>query len=232
MSLPRRHILIVGGTGTFGSRLARLLAKRRKYRITLGGRDGAKSLALQADLRRLDPDGEFGFATLDRNQLNAERLQEIGVEIVVDAAGPFAASGRSVVEAALAAGCSYVDLADNREFVASFARYDIMARKAGVAAVTGASTTPALTHAVLMSLTDGWLDIDSVDATIVPGNRTPKGAAVIASILSWVGQKGPVFAEGQWQHRHGWSGTHTTLIEGVGRRRAALADLPDLDPCR
>ena len=41
MSSPRRHILIIGGTGTFGSRLARLLATRRKYRITLGGRDGA-----------------------------------------------------------------------------------------------------------------------------------------------------------------------------------------------
>lgn len=229
MSAPRPHVLIVGGTGTFGSRLARLLARRKRYRITLGGRDGARSVALQAELRGIDPDGEFGFATLDRNQLNAERLKEIGVEIVVDCAGPFDAGVIAVVEASIAAGCTYIDLADQREFVARFGRFDLAARKAGVAVITGASSTPALTHAVLDSMTSGWLDIDSVDAAIVPGNRTPKGPSVIAAILSWVGQKIPVFAEGQQQDRRAWSGTEWVLVDGIGRRRAALADLPDLD---
>ena len=80
----RPHVLIIGGTGTFGSRLANLLARRRRFRITLGGRDGAKSVSLQPVLRGLDPDGDFAFATIDRATLDAERLRDVGVDIVVD----------------------------------------------------------------------------------------------------------------------------------------------------
>ena len=229
MSEDRPHILIIGGSGVFGSRLARLLARRQRYRVTLGGRDGEKAAALQPELRGLDPQGEFGFAALDREQLSPERLDEIAADVVVDAAGPFRADSTKVIEAAIAAGCAYVDLADNRAFVAGVPRFDLAAKKAGVVVVTGASTTPALTHAVLRSLTEGWLDIDSVDVAIVPGNKTPKGPAVIGSILSWVGKKVAVFEEGQWQDRRGWSAMRPVLIEGIGRRRAAIAEVPDLD---
>ena len=44
--MNRPHVLIVGGTGVFGSRLARLLARRQAFRVSLGGRDEGKAVAL------------------------------------------------------------------------------------------------------------------------------------------------------------------------------------------
>ena len=38
-----------------------------------------------------------------------------------------------------------------------------------------------------------------------------------------------MFREGEWQERRGWSDPTGVVIEGLSRRMAALADVPDLD---
>jgi len=223
------HVLIVGAGGVFGSRLARLLARRGGYRLSLGGRTESRVLPLQRELRAAHPDGEFAHVHLDREQASAERLKEIGCAIVVDCSGPFQLSGTRLIEAAIGARVHYLDLADSRAFVAGISRFDSAARAVGIAVISGASSTPALSHAVLDSLTSAWLTVDSVDVAIVPGNRTPKGKSVIDGILSWVGQKVQVFRDGVWQEARGWTGRRRVAIDGLRPRSAYLADVPDLD---
>ncbi|RYD88946.1 MAG: 3-beta hydroxysteroid dehydrogenase, partial [Sphingomonadales bacterium] len=55
------HVLIVGAAGVFGSRLARLLARRGGYRLSLGGRNESRLVPLQRELRAAQPDGEFAY---------------------------------------------------------------------------------------------------------------------------------------------------------------------------
>lgn len=225
--MSRPHVLIVGAGGLFGARLARLLADRRRYRLSLGGRTESKIAALRTALEHVDPLGGYTFLPLDRDAVAPEQLR--GIDVVVDCAGPFQGSGTSLVKAAIAAGVDYIDLADARRFVEDIVRFDADARAAGVAVISGASTTPALTHAVVAALTAGWTAIDTIDVAIVPGNRTPKGRSVIAAILSWVGQPVRVFEEGRWTQRPGWTGQRWVSLEGAGKRRASLTDVPDLD---
>jgi NAD(P)-dependent dehydrogenase (short-subunit alcohol dehydrogenase family) len=223
------HVLIVGAGGVFGSRLARLLARRGGYRLSLGGRSEARLVPLQRELRAIHPDGEFAYVHIDREQASAERLKEIGCAIVVDCSGPFQLSSTKLIEAAIGARVHYLDLADSRAFVTGISRFDSPARAVGIAVISGVSSTPALTHAVLDSLTSAWLTVDSVDVAIIPGNRTPKGKSVIDGILSWVGQKIRVYRDGAWQEARGWAGRRTVTIEGLKPRSAYLADVPDLD---
>jgi hypothetical protein len=223
------HVLIVGAAGVFGSRLARLLARRGLYRLSLGGRTESKVVPLQRELSAAHPHGEFAYVHIDREQVSVERLKEIGCTVVVDCSGPFQETGNRLVEAAIGARAHYLDLADSRSFVAGIGKFDSAARAVGVTVVSGASSTPALSNAVLDSLTSAWLTVDSVDVAIVPGNQTPKGTSVIDGILSWVGQKVAVFADGQWTERRGWTGGRAVVIDGMRSRRAYLADVPDLD---
>jgi hypothetical protein len=225
--VARPHVLIVGAGGLFGSRLARLLAGKQAYRLSLGGRTESNVAALRTELEHIDPAGGYLFVPVDRNTPAVDHLR--GLDVVVDCAGPFQGSDTALVEAAIAAGVHYVDLADARAFVAGIGRFDAAARAANVAVVSGASTTPALSVAVVAALTAGWSAVDSIDVAVVPGNRTPKGRSVIAAILSWVGQPVRVFREGRWQVARGWTGEHWVSPEGVGRRRSALAEVPDLD---
>jgi NAD(P)-dependent dehydrogenase (short-subunit alcohol dehydrogenase family) len=229
VSERRPHILIVGGTGTFGSRLARLLARRQAYRLTIAARDAGRAGKLLAELAATDPYAGAAFMPIERGTIDAELLRQLRVDVVADCSGPFQGAGSSLVEAAIGARCHYVDLSDSRAFVAGIDRLGLQARAAGVTVITGASTTPALTHAVLDSITKGWMGLDAIDVAIVPGNKTPRGRSVIAAILSWVGHPVRVFEEAEWREARGWSGSGVVTIEGLGKRRAAVAELPDLD---
>ncbi|MGV3576771.1 MAG: DUF4166 domain-containing protein [Devosia sp.] len=227
--MTRPHVLIVGAGGTFGSRLARLLAQAGRFQLSLGGRSPGKLAALTQELSGLDPDGSHTTVEIDRDKVTPEDLRALGCQIVVDCAGPFQLSGPNLITAAIAAPCRYVDLADSRQFIAGIAQFDAAARAGGICVITGASSTPALSNAALDSLAAGWRSLDTIDCAIVPGNQTPKGRSVIEGILSWVGQPVRVFREGEWQTGHGWSHPRWVTISGLKRRRAMLADVPDLD---
>lgn len=222
----RPHVLIVGATGVSGSRLARLLARRQGYRVSFGGRNESRAVALAAELRDIDVQGEFAFFYMDRDTITAARLAECRADVVVDCTG---GASSALVEAAIGARCHFLDLSQSRAFVGNIARLDGAARAAGISFTAGAAIVPALSHAVVEALTGAWLAIDSIDVAILPGNRSPRGRLIGDAALAWVGKPVDVFTEGQWQRRRGWSDGRSVTADGLGRRAVALANLPDLD---
>lgn len=217
------RVLIVGGAGVFGRRLVEGLRATSDAYLILAGRSPRRAAAAAADL------GAPEAAALDRDTATPDDVRAIGADLVIDAAGPFQGADLNFARAVIEAGAHYLDLADARDFVAAFPQLDALARARGVAAITGASSTPALTHAVLDQLCAGWRRIDVVRAGIAPANRMQRGPAVMRAILSWVGAPVRVFAEGGWRERPGWSHCCTIDVPGLGRRRFALAETPDLD---
>ena len=159
----------------------------------------------------------------------SEELRALRADLVIDAAGPFQGADLRFARAVIEAGAHYLDLADARDFVAAFPSLDALAREQGVAAITGASSTPALTHAVLDQLRAGWKRIDIIRAGIAPANRMDRGPAVMKAILTWVGAPVRVFEDGAWRMRSGWSDCGVIDVPMLGRRRFALAETPDLD---
>ena len=223
----RRRVVVLGASGVFGARLCERLAREPAWTLVLAAR---RAEPLEALRRRLAPEAraELEVAALDRR--DAAGLATLRAWAVVDASGPFQGADYAVALNALAAGAHYVDLADARAFVASFgAAVDGTARATGVAAVTGASSSPALAHAALDELTEGWRRIDRVSCAILPGARAPRGPAVMAAALSWTGHPVRVFEGGCWRTRAGWSGLRRPPVPDLGRRWLSLAETADLD---
>ena len=161
-------ILILGGYGTFGGRLARLLAEDPGLTLMIAGRSRDKAAAFIA---RLGGEDRMSAVALDRDGNFAARLAELAPDLVVDASGPFQAYGADpyrIVEACIAAGVNYVDLADSSEFVAGIGRSDQAARRRGVFVLSGASTCPALSTAVARTLADGLTSVNSITGGIAP----------------------------------------------------------------
>jgi len=219
MSRPR--VIVVGGAGVFGSRLVRGLLATTDAEILLAGRDRAKAEATAKET------GAAGAIVLDRLRTTPEDIS--GANLVIDAAGPFQGADFSLARACIAAGADYLDLSDARDFVAAFPSLDAEAKAKGVRAFTGASSTPALSHAALDELTAGWRRIDRLRVGISPANQTPRGRSVIEAALSWAGGPLRVFEGGQWRDRPGWSKGSSHVLPGLGRRRFRLAETPDHD---
>ncbi|HEY0234219.1 MAG TPA: DUF4166 domain-containing protein, partial [Afipia sp.] len=168
------------------------------------------------------------IAVFDRHRPND--LAGLAPWLVIDAAGPFQDSGYELALAAIDGGAHHIDFADARTFVAGFpTSLDQKARARGVLAVTGASSTPALSHAALTPLVAGWTQIDETIVTISPGARSPRGLSVVKSILSYAGKPVRIFDEGEWRTTPGWSLTRRLSMPGLGTRWASLCETPDLD---
>jgi len=220
MSTEPLRALIVGASGVFGSRLARLAAHDASIRLTLAGRRRAPLDELAAELG-------CAIQLVDRDQVTAGELA--GFDLVMDCAGPFQDSRTNLIEQCLAARVHYVDLADGREFVCGIGRFDLAAKTAGIAVISGASSVPALSHAVLDELTAGWCRIDSIRVGIFPGNRAPRGRSVVEAILSYVGRPVREFGDGAWRDVPGWALRGRLDCGPAGRRWASVCDTPEQD---
>jgi NAD(P)-dependent dehydrogenase (short-subunit alcohol dehydrogenase family) len=208
------RVLVLGGTGVFGSRLCRLLAGDPAITLSIAARNGA---AVDAMARQL---GVAGLAFDWRSDLDRV-LGEGGHDAVVHTAGPFQGQGHGVAELCIRHRVHYLDLSDDAAFVRGIDRLNEAALQAGVLVCSGASTAPAITGAVVEeALKSG--PVERVDFGIMPGNDAPRGPALVAAILGGAGK--PIDDQ---PGRRVWGGLRRMALPGLGRRWVAPCDLPE-----
>lgn len=227
-----RKILIIGGYGRFGARLVRLLADRPELELIIAGRslDKATTLAAEPAAARLTP------LAFERRGNPAGQIAALAPEVVVDAAGPFQAYGDApyaVPEAALSSGAHYLDLADDPGFVTGIEQLNDQALAAGRAALSGASSVPALSFAAARALLPAFSTVESYTGGISPSPTAEVGLSLIKAIASYAGKPIGVIRDGKPVNAPGLvdSLTHSIGFEGVeplGARRFSLVDVPDL----
>ncbi len=164
------------------------------------------------------------------NRADLGQLLAIKPWLVIDASGPFQGSDFELAKAALESGAHWIDLADARDYVLGFAEaLDPLARRNNVVALTGASSTPALSSAVVESLTVGWRRINSVESAIAPGGASDVGLSVIEAILSYAGRPVPIFSGGRLQTTIGWGSAERWNFPGLGFRFVSPVETPDTE---
>ena len=219
------RILVLGGYGGFGARIARRLAAAG-HEVLVAGRSAAKAV------RFCDSVPGTVALELDRADI-AGALALHRPAVVVDASGPFQAMDYTVPRACVAAGVAYCDIAEGREFVCGIAELDAEARQAGVAVIAGASSVPALSGAVVRDLTAGLDRVRAVEMAISASNQASVGRAVTAAIVGQVGRPVTVWRQCRWLRSHAWQeiGRQDFALTGkqpITGRLVALADVPDL----
>lgn len=221
------RILVLGGYGNFGGRIVRALSTLADCHLLIGGRDGAAAARSARTLASASATAE-GIA-IDAQEHNlANRLRTLRIDLVIHTAGPFQGQRYDVARACIESGAHYVDLADGREFVTGIGELDAAARERGVLIVSGASTVPALSAAVLDHLRKRFESISSIAIGITPGNKTPRGLSTVESVLSYCGRPFTRWQAGRWQRVFGWQDQHRVFYPMIGWRWFANCDVPDL----
>jgi len=213
------RVVVLGGTGNFGARIVKSLRSDATVELLVAGRRGAAIAA---------GDHARGVVLDVRAADFPQRLRELSPDLVIHCVGPFQGQGYHVANAALDAGAHYLDLADGRQFVNEFAAsLSAKAVDAGRMAVTGASTLPALSSAVVEHLRRGLSSIESIETIIAPGQRAPRGRATLESVFSYLGRPFAVWRRGRWTRSWGWMDLHAVRLD-LGTRLTAACDVPDL----
>ncbi|SKA15654.1 saccharopine dehydrogenase family protein [Novilysobacter spongiicola] len=228
-SSPRFRTLIIGAYGQFGRRIAEALSKDPGFELLLAGRNRDSADALAAQLIQQGASAAMATAAIDVEGPDLVRdLAQLNVQLVIHTAGPFQQRDYRVAEAALECGAHYIDLADGRDFVMGIGRLDQRARAGGRWVVSGASSLPGLSAAVIEAHRHLFSRMQRVEAAISPGNRTARGLATTQAILGYVGHAFPALINGHWQDVHGWQSLRRIRVPGAGTRWVARCDVPDL----
>ncbi len=219
-----KTVLVLGGYGGFGKRLSVRLA-RDGWQVLVAGRNGDKAEAVAATL------ANARALVADRNGDLSPVLQQHRPDLLIDAAGPFQDSGYAVVEACIAHGVHYIDLADARAFVCGIGALNKAAIRAGVTVISGGSSVPALSGAVVRRLADDMETVRSVETSLSASNRATAGASVSAAILSYLGKPVRIWRGRQWRQETGLQSIRRERYAIAGHdplsRLVALADVPE-----
>lgn len=220
-----KRVLIIGGYGNFGSFITRRLAKEPNIQLIIAGRSIKKAEKLAREVgcvRRPE------IAELDVSRDLTDKFTEINPDIVIHTSGPFQGQSYKVAEACIAQRCHYIDLADGRSFVDGMTSLDERAKERGVLLITGASSVPCLTSALVDHYRGEFQQLESLDYGITTAQKTNRGLATTSAILSYTGKAFETLVNGRSTKIFGMQGVRVRKYEGLGWRLLGNCDIPDL----
>lgn len=94
--------------------------------------------------------------------------------------------------------------------------------------VSGASSVPCLTAAVIDAYLPDFADLEAVDYGITAAQHTNRGLATTSAVLSYVGKPMTMLRNGAMKTVHGWEDSHAERYPGLGWRLFGNCDIPDL----
>jgi hypothetical protein len=217
------RVLILGGYGNFGKRIAESLVEKR-IPVIIAGRDERKAVACCESLAT----GLADYSAFDAKSSLGEYLEKLQPAVVINACGPYQDSDYTIAERCIDSGVHYIDLADGRDFVNGITLLDQRAREKNVAVISGASTVPCLASAVIEHYRPRFSEIDFLKYGISPGQQAERGLATTRAIMTYVGKPLSPFP-GIASVVYGWQDIYRQSYPEIGNRWMANCDIPDLD---
>jgi hypothetical protein len=221
--VARPTVLILGGYGVFGRRIAANLARREEIDVVIAGRNpgAAATLARALGVARVRS------LAVDLSQPAAlTTILAARPVVIVDTLGPFQARNLALPRRCAERGIHYVDIADARARVSDIASLNAAARVEHAAIVSGASTVPAFTTAIVDELAPNPREVVAIDVGITPGHVAPRGLATATAVLGYCGRSIPPVCGDD--DVYGWGDlTRHAYPEPVGERWLSNVDTPE-----
>ncbi len=230
MSQPHK-VVVLGANGNFGKRICATLSADTNIQLILGGRDPDKLQHLQKSLQQGAHVNapELLITDIHQPQFKAA-LQSLQPDVVIHTAGPFQGQDYTAPQICIDIGAHYIDLADGRRFVCDIKNLHQAALDKKVLIVSGASSVPGLSGAVIDHYVSEFRELHEIDFGIIPGNKAERGIATLRGILSYVGHPFQCWINNQWQDIYGWAERRCMdMGSPLGKRWLANVDIPDLE---
>jgi short subunit dehydrogenase-like uncharacterized protein len=147
-------------------------------------------------------------------------------DIVVNVAGPFAGTARTVARAAMTVGAAYVDIANERDAVQSILDLSPEAEHAGVTLLPASGYGTVATEGLVAWLADGE-PIKSVELALLPDNGG-RSAGALESVLLGLAAGGARVIGGRYARESLGTGARRLRLPDGKQLTLIPADLGDL----
>ncbi|AYG44588.1 saccharopine dehydrogenase [Pseudomonas sp. Leaf58] len=220
--------LVIGAYGNFGRIISRHLHGMANVELVIAGRNPKRLSSLAQQLAGAHGPLPASWCGDAMAAGFAPALKALGIDWVIHTGGPFQGQPYSVAEACIEARTHYCDLSDCRVFVNGIKQLDARARGAGVTLLSGCSSVPSLSSAILDEQRHHFHRIDAIDHGISSSAKMP-GLSTVEGVLAYAGRPIPQWRDGRECTVQGWLGLSLRHLPGLGWRLLANVDVPDMD---
>ncbi len=202
-----RRIVVVGGTGFFGSTAAERLRAHGVRPVLASRRAGAEL--------RVDVESRASMKSALKPY-----------DVVLDAAGPFQARTTALIEAAIETGFDVVDLSDSLRYAERVTDLRLRIEAAGIRVLTSCSSVSAVSAAAIRL--SGVEKPVRLDVVLRPATRDTAHAATARALLESVGRPIRVLRDGRLTAIPGWRESRRLRWPATGHRvRGFLSESAD-----
>ncbi len=174
MNSNKPKVMVLGATGELGGRIVSLTEKYLpNAEIFTGSRHPAE--------------GKHTIVDIFNAKQTAEALR--GIDLVINAVGPFDYDPRPLLEGCSANDAHYIDIAESPSFVESVQKFvaDLSATEASPRFITGASTIPGIVEMIIQD-TQSSDEISQVEVFLAMGSANPISLSFVNAILGPLGR--------------------------------------------
>ncbi|MDQ4095685.1 MAG: saccharopine dehydrogenase NADP-binding domain-containing protein [Actinomycetota bacterium] len=169
------RVFLLGASGAAGRRTAaELLRQPEVDELVLSGRDADAIANLERSMGA-GSDRVRSFSSDVRDERLVSHLR--GADVVVSCAGPSYETEMPAVQAALAAGVSFVSLCDEHVPFEGVHGLQDRARDAGITIVSGCGLSPGITNLLVAYATRELDSVDAVDISLARSSTESTGLA-------------------------------------------------------
>jgi hypothetical protein len=222
------RVMVIGGYGNFGSIVCRHLAVMPGVALVISGRDPRKLQRKVDELKTRSGIVCEGWCGDAMGTEFKSVLSDMNIQLVIHTGGPFQGQSYAVADSCIDAGVNYCDLADCRTFVSGIGVLDARAKQAGVAILSGCSSVPTLSAAIIDQQRFRFTRIDSIEHGISSSAKMP-GLSTVEGVLAYAGKPIKQLKHGQVHEVLGWQDLTLRKMQHLGTRMLANVDVPDID---
>lgn len=222
------RVMVIGGYGNFGSIVCRHLIAMPGVSLVISGRDSQKLLRKVDELKAQSGATCESWCGDAMDTAFKSVLDSMAIQLVIHTGGPFQGQTYAVAQGCIDAGVNYCDLSDCRTFVTGIGALDAQAKRAGVAILSGCSSVPTLSSAIIDQHRHRFKRIDSIDHGISSSAKMP-GLSTVEGVLAYAGKPIKQLRNGQVHEVLGWQDLTLRKMPRLGTRVLANVDVPDID---
>jgi hypothetical protein len=218
-----RRVVILGGAGAVGMRVARLLAEMHDVELMISGRDHQRTTQFTDELaeggafvRAIGPDDIPGLLARENPAL------------LIDVSAGFHGRSLAIPQACVRFRVPYIDVAADAGFSQSVRTLNAAAIAAGVPVLSGAGISPCVTFAAIDAIAASMTSVEAVRVVMCPGNQQPFGPASFATLLARAGKRFQWRRDGKTRSAVGWQHTRSEMLPEIGRRAVYAMETPEI----
>ncbi len=188
------QVLILGGTGRIGSKVAADLLVHTQASVTIAGRNSTKGEQKSDNLGT-----RVKFVAIDLADHGALQDAISQADVVVHCAGPFHYRGAEVLKMCIQQGANYVDVSDHPSFTRKVLEYRAEAEAAGVTAIINTGIFPGISNSMVRQGVERLDEVEKIHLSYVVSGSGGAGVTVMRTTFLGLQRPFKAWIDGEWR---------------------------------